>query len=145
MKRLLAGSLLLNVVLLILVAFAWLRLGGRSLPSTPPDFQAIQRSLSTHLQEPGYASLLKLESFESKQWLCQAKLVYQVKDIQPHWSQLETLVRSVKRECSVPGRVAGEHLDPADHSHIIGAVIEFGYSPEVGYRHPNEFYTHQPS
>src|SRR5262245_58015089 len=140
MKRLHAGSLLLNVVLPILVALAYLRLGGRSLPSTPPDFQAIQRSLSTHLQEPGYASVLKLESFESRQWLCRAKLVYQVKDFDSHWTQLETLVRSVKRECSVPGRVSGSNLDPADHSHIIGAVIEFGYSAEVGYRDPNEFF-----
>jgi len=140
MKRLLALSLLLNLLFLILLGLAYRRLGGKTLPSRPPDFSMIQQSLSTHLSQPDYASVLKLDSFESKKWLCRSKLVYQVTNFQPHWQQLQALVRSVSHECSVPGRIAGSYLDPSDPSRIIGATVEFGYSPEVGYRHPNEFY-----
>jgi len=114
---------------------------GKKLPVMEPDFAAVEASLRAVLAAPDAGGVVGFDGFDAKQWLCQARLRHQVTDISQHWGTIERVVSSVATQCGVPGRVAGEYRDPNDRQRTVGEILEFGYSPEVGYDHPNEFFS----
>jgi hypothetical protein len=135
-------SLALNATLLAALFFASRRIRAmrpRPLPRIKPDFAAIENEIVEILKQPEYAPHLSLVSFEARVWICQVKVLHV--DAQTfEWSTLEDLVRTVSQRIKIPGRPAGWHCDDSRPPRYMGSTLEFGYSPEVGYAHPNEFY-----
>lgn len=144
MKKYLIPALYASVVangLLGIVLYQVLQSrGGKPLPSQKPDFAAVEAELSRQLAEPEVAKVIRLEKFVAKDWICMAVLIHKEKNMGPHLQRVSQLVREVSSKCKIPGRTAGWVADPQDPRRMTGTTIEFGYSPEVGYRHPNEFY-----
>ena len=133
-------SLIANAVLGVLF-YRVLRMSrGMPLPRKKPDFSFLERELSAVLKEPEFSEIVELHQFETKEWICAAVLVHRVEDIRPHWEKINHLVKRVSVTCKVPGRIAGWYSDPNDPRKEIGTIVQFGYSQEVGYRQPNEFY-----
>ena len=140
LKSALAISIALNVGLGITVRKLLSRRKGKPLPRRRPDFDKIEHCLKKALASPPYEDLFELRDFKAKEWICGASLIHRIDDISPHWDTLEELVHYVMKSCDVPGRPSGWVSDPKDNQRMIGTSIEFGYSPEVGYNHPNELY-----
>ncbi len=146
MRRLLYLSLAVNAAL-----FALLWRANRTvrdlkplpLPTTKPDFGLVEYELRRLVAEPRFASVLSLSDFHSKDWLCRVTPIHAVPNIDEHWHLLEEVVQTTTERCKMPGRVSGWHSDDADPQRCIGTKLEFGYSPEVGYAHPNEFHKHR--
>ena len=142
LKIALAISLGLNVAMIVVLLghcrprAEW----PKQLPDQKPDFAAIEAALKDELALPAHAELFELMSFESRQWLCQARIREKFDEpFGEHYRTLDAIVDSVRTKCKVPGRRAGWVFDPEDHRTLIGSSIEFGYSREVGYVHDNEF------
>ena len=115
---------------------------GKPLPVDNPDFTEVERVLNDAVVEPDVARLLKLDDFASKGWLSQAKVLYttDLRDMPGYWATVERLVQTISTKAGIPGRVAGSYFDKEDPHRMIGLVLEFGYSREVGYDQPNEFH-----
>lgn len=135
-----AASLILNAILACVVFRLLARRNGKPLPRKKPDFAEVERVLAAATGGPELAEFFDLDQFEAKEWLCQAILIHKVVDIHPHWNKIERLVRQVEQACAIPGRVAGCTFDLENPQRMMGTTLQFGYSSEVGYSHPNEFY-----
>jgi len=137
----LCASVAANALLGIVLYQVLQSRGGKPLPSQKPDFAAVEAELSRQLAEPEVAKVIRLEKFVAKDWICMAVLIHKEKNMGPHWQRISQLVEEVSSKCKIPGRTSGrvELADPQDPRRMTGTTIEFGYSPEVGYRHPNEF------
>jgi len=64
------------------------------------------------------------------------ELLFTDKRYQQRQQQLIALVHHVSMEAGVPGRVAGWVMDQEDLDMVVGDVVEFGYSKELGYDAP---------
>lgn len=145
MAYLLAISVLLNAALGTAVVRLLRRRRGRPLPRRRPDFPSVESALREAAARPGVAAALRVESFEARQWLCRAEVRHLGGSSHDAFEAVVALVSDVSRRCQLPGRVAGTFGDPGDRPRMVGNIIEFGYSSEVGYRHRNEFAEPQPA
>jgi len=139
MLYLLAASLLINAALIAASGRLWLRCHGKPLPRRKPDFDAIELALTHELKRRSLDDVVELTRFERRDWICRATLTHRVADIHAHWSEILSLLQAVSRQCNLPARPAGWAFDPTEPDRMTGTLLEFGYSPEVGYHHHNEF------
>ena len=136
----LAISLVANAVLGISLYRVLQSRRGRPLPRQKPVFIVVERELQSVMAEPAFAEILEFGRFEAKEWICAVVILHKVDDIRPHWDKIVQIVSRVSKTCEIPGRPSGWQFDPDDPQRMTGTILQFGYSPEVGYRHPNEFY-----
>jgi len=138
MSYLLTISLIGNAVLGGAIFYLFPRRKGGPLPRRKPDFQSVERELKDLLDGAEFHEYFELLGFEVGEWLCRAFLGFRKQAAEPaDWPLAQDLVHRVREKTGLPGRTAGHLMDPETGRTLIAVILEFGYSREVGYDHPN--------
>jgi len=136
----LVASLALNAALALALWRKTRRRCGRALPERRPDFAAVEGRLRHELARSPASEAFGVKEMRVGQWLCQVLLSHERVPDQASHDGLRRVIKSVSAACGLPGRPAGLFFDEADPARLAGTIVEFGYSPEIGYSHPHEFF-----
>jgi len=106
---------------------------------SPPDLIVVEKAVRDELAGTHLSEQVQIAGTQRAIWALRVSLAHRNVEEVPQHRDVEELVNRVSSSMNIPGRVAGIMTDSERPWIIIGTCVEFGYTHETGYPHPNPF------